>query len=165
MPKSKNRKEHKTKLQKFKTKQKNMSEPTMQIPEVRNVPVWANDAKIEMTGYEFEALYNGLQQIQMAQQSVNGIMSRNILNGTIKMEFEKFDKTAQNYVPMTEEEKAPFKEDFAKAVEAAKNPKNVEPSIIEQPESVLVAPDGMPVTSEDLPKEAKIITGDFTPKQ
>jgi hypothetical protein len=161
MPKSKNRAEHKTKLQKFKKqKQQKMSEQQMTIPEVRNVPVWDNNAKIEMTGYEFEALYNGLQQIQTAQQAVNGIMSRNILNGTIQMEFEKFDKAAQNYVPMTEEEKAPFKADFAKAVEAAKNPKKEEPLIVE-PESTLVAPDGLPVTSEDLKQEAKIITGDF----
>lgn len=168
MPKSKNRKDHKQKLNQFKTKQKQMSnEQQFEIPAVRNVPVWANDAKIEMNGFEFEAIFNGLMQIQAAQQAVNGIMSRNILSGNIQMDFEKISDDKQSYVPMTEEEKAPYKAEFEKAVEAAKRPKGV----IVQPEApALVTPEGVEVTSADLkaaekPKrapKAKVVKGDFT---
>lgn len=171
MPISKNRKEHKTKVKQSKERQMSEQNKPFEIPEVRNVPVWANDAIIEMKGFEFEALFNGLMQIQTAQQAVNGIMSRNVLNGTIKMDFEKFDKTKQEYVPMSDEEKAPYVKNFEDAVEAAKKPQVAETNapLIQEAPTQFVTPDGVPVSSEDLIKpeegqEGKVVKGNFGAK-
>lgn len=178
MSKSKNNETHKQRLNNFKktTKEKQMSEQNkpFEIPEVRNVPVWANDAIIEMKGFEFEALFNGLMQIQTAQQAVNGIMSRNVLNGTVKMDFEKFDKAKQEYVPMSDEEKAPYVKNFEDAVAAAKKPQVAETNapLIQEAPTQFVTPDGVPVTSEDLTptiqpeegQEGKVVKGNFGQK-
>jgi hypothetical protein len=171
MPISKNRKEHKTKVKQLKERQMSEQNKPFEVPEVRNVPVWANDAIIEMKGFEFEALFNGLMQIQTAQQAVNGIMSRNVLNGTVKMDFEKFDKAKQEYVPMSDEEKAPYVKNFEDAVEAAKKPQVAETNapLIQEAPTQFVTPDGVPVSSEDLIKpeegqEGKVVKGNFGQK-
>lgn len=164
MPKSKNRKNHNTKLNKYKN-QKNMSEQQYEIPEVRNIPIWANDAVIPITGVEFEAIFNNLMSLQTAQQAVNGIMSRSILDGIIQMDFERYDKEKKDYVPMSEEAKAPYKADFAKAVAAAKAPKPQEGLIEKEP--LIVNPlTGKEMKSDTLPKqEAKVVKGDFGVKE
>lgn len=166
MPQSKNRKNHKTQVNKFKNKIKQqMSEAQnaaqQQIPPVRSVPVWANDAVIKMSGLEFEAMYNTLMQMQLAQQAANSIMSKNILDGTIQMDFEKLSDDKQSYVPMTDEEKAPHVEQFAMALEAARRPQ----SQIIQPETGLVDANGDAVGSEPKAKKApkaKVVKGNFS---
>jgi hypothetical protein len=167
MPKSKNRTEHKQKLNQFKQNQK-MEQNKMEIPAVRNIPIWGNDTEIVMKGFEWEAIFNGLMGIQTAQQAANSVMTRNVLNGTINMDFEKFDKEKGAYVPMTPAEKEPYIADFEKAKQAAKGigTEKVASAILNsdglaQP----AATDGKveePATgSEEAPQTAKIVQGDF----
>jgi hypothetical protein len=44
-------------------------------------------------------------------------MSRNVLNGTVDMDFQKLDPATLQYVDMTDEEKASYKKDFAAMIE------------------------------------------------
>lgn len=85
---------------------------------VREVPVWKSQDVIEMTGADFEVIYNFIMNAQGAFLAAQGIMNRNLVNGTIQLDFEKFEDG--KYVPMTDEEKAPYKEQFEIAVTAAK---------------------------------------------
>lgn len=130
MPVSKHRKKHKTQVLKFKNKQQNMMKTEnanpMNLPAVRSIPTWDNKAEIVITGYEWEAIQNGLAQVQGALQASQGIMSRHIINGVIGMEFEKLNPTTLQYEKMSEEEKAPYVEDFKAAIAAIKNPKVAE---------------------------------------
>ncbi len=70
-----------------------------QMPEVRNVPVWASDAEIVLTGFEWEAIQNALVQVQIAQQAAQSVMSRNIISGVVKMDFEKLNPQTLQYEP------------------------------------------------------------------
>lgn len=123
MPISKNRKSHKEKSNNFKNKNKKHmnNQGPQQLPPVRNIPVWPSDAKIELTGFEWEAIQNGLVQVQVMQQAAQAIMSRNIINGVITMDFEKLNPKTLEYEPMTDEEKAPHREELAKLIEGLKN--------------------------------------------
>lgn len=123
MANSKHRPKHSIQLSKRKTKQKQMNQqntPTM--PEVRSIPTWASDAKIELTGLEWDAIQNGLTNIQIAQQASQAVMSRNIVSGVIGLDYEKLDPATLQYVPMTDEEKAPYIDNLNKALEAIRNP-------------------------------------------
>lgn len=121
MSKVTHRKEHKQKLENFKQKQKQMSKEQTtqppQMPEIRNIPTWDKNAKIELYGYEWEVLYNSIAGLQVLQQVAQGVMSRNVLNGTVDMDFQKLDPATLQYVDMTDEEKASYKKDFATMIE------------------------------------------------
>lgn len=92
-----------------------------QFPPVRSYPVWDANSLITLTGREFEIVYNAVNQIVGAYQALQGILSRNILDGVISMDFEKDADGGGNYVPMSDEEKAPHLQEFAKAIESVKN--------------------------------------------
>lgn len=173
MPTSKNRKTHKQKLNNFKNKtRQKMNEQqnamNQQLPPVRSIPTWDNNAEIKITGYEWEALQNGITQMQGTMQAAQAIMSRHIINGTIGMEFEKLDPKTLQYGEMTAEEKAPYIEDFKRAIEAIKNPPAPEPAT---KTSSIVTADGenveLPVTNAPepvadnepvaVPKEGKVV--------
>ncbi len=96
------------------------TQPNPGLPEVRNFPVWKGDDLIEVSGAEWEAVNNFIDQAQGALYAVNSVMSRNIVKGTIKMKFEKLNKATLSYEPMTAEEEAPYQEELAKAIESAK---------------------------------------------
>lgn len=126
---SKNNKSHKKRVNNFKTKIKTKMSQTnqqgpQQMPPVRSIPVWDPNAKIEVTGFEWEAINNGLLQVQIAQQAVQAIMSRNIVEGTITLDFEKLNPKSLQYEPMTDGEKAPYIENMKKTIDAIKNPKS-----------------------------------------
>lgn len=165
MPQSKNRKNHKTKVNQFKQNQKNMDEQTQkamnqQIPPVRSVPVWENDAQIVISGLEWEALYNPIMQLQLAQQAANAVMSRNIVSGVIGMDFEKLSDDKQSYVPMTEEEKAPHRESFATMLKAAQRQQagvSETPAVTAEPAKV-----AKPKTKRAT--KAKVVKGGFGAK-
>lgn len=169
MPKSKNRPEQKAKAANFKTKnKKQMTEMNnaQQLPPVRSIPVWGPDSKIEISGYEWEAIQNGLGAVQIAQQAGQAVMSRNMLTGVITMDFEKLNPQTLEYGPMTDEEKAPYLENFQKAIQKVKeNPNGVpqEPvsdTGLNDVESLVGGEDGLvDLTGAPLTQEsAKIIT-------
>lgn len=130
MPKSKNRTNHKEKLNQFKTKQRIMNQQTGQaptMPEIRNVPVWDPQATIEVKGFEWEAIQNGLTGVQMGLQAAQSIMSRNILNGTITMDFEKLNAATMQYELLSDEDAKPHVEQFKAQVEAFKTAQTATP--------------------------------------
>src|ERR1700753_3291252 len=117
MPSSKHRKNHQQKLNKYKHKHMEQNQSTnqplpQQLPSHRSVPVWDPQVDIHIKGYEWEVIYNFIGSSQVAAQAAQGVMSRNIVNGTIKMEFEKLDPQKLQYVEMTDEEKAPLRKQF-----------------------------------------------------
>jgi hypothetical protein len=158
MSKVTHRKDHKQKLQTFKQKQKQMSKEQTppQMPEIRNVPTWDKEADIELKGYEWEVLYNSIANLQILQQVAQGVMSRNVLNGTINMDFQKLDPTNLSYVDMTDEEKAPYKKDFATMIEKMKSQqeKQAQPETTDKQDAIIV--EDVSTNTED--KGAKIVT-------
>lgn len=88
-----------------------MSEkPQIKVPEVRQVPVWNASETIEMNGLEFQAIYEALASMQQAAMVMQTIISKNIMNEKIRLDFEKYDPETNSYVQMTDEEKAPHAE-------------------------------------------------------
>lgn len=117
MAKSKTNKLRKDKVNNYKKQHKKeliMSQVQNNLPEVREVPTWNPNEKIEVTGVEFEMIYNGVTQLQSIFAAAQSIMSRNLLNGKIRMNFEKL--VDGNYVPMSEEEQAPRREEYQKLI-------------------------------------------------
>lgn len=156
MPKSKNNKSHSERVNNFKSKNKEriMNQQTGQapttMPEIRNIPVWEPQATIEVKGFEWEAIQNGLTGVQMGLQAAQSIMSRNILNGTITMDFEKLNPTTLQYEAMSDEDAKPHAEQFNAQVEAFKTAQAAAP----------VAPTAEPVTDSTPlvePVAAKIV--------
>lgn len=115
MSKAKTDPNRKGKLENFKQSQKSktqsMSEVNQpQLPEVRQIPVWSSKETIEMNGVEFQAIYEAMATIQQTAMVLQNIVTRNIMNEKIRLDFEKLDPSTNSYVQMTEEEKAPHAE-------------------------------------------------------
>ena len=88
-----------------------MSEQTNpQLPEVRQIPTWSANETIEMSGTEFQAIYEAMSSMQQAAGVLQGIVTRSIIEEKIKLDFEKFDAVSNTYVAMSDEEKAPHAE-------------------------------------------------------
>lgn len=162
MPKNTHNKTHKERVEKFKTK-KQMENKQMEnqqaMPEIKNFPVWEQDAQIIVSGREWEVLFNSIMSMQESFQAINAVMSRNIMNGVIKMDFEKLNPKTLQYEKMTDEEKAPQAEEFSNAVAAIKvaaekaQNESLQKSALRQP---IVSPDGSEVVSEEKqPKKEK----------
>lgn len=161
MPQSRKNKTRKTKLENFKNKQKmsNQQQPEMNLPPIRQVPIWPNNAKIEVTGYEWEAIQNALAYLQMAVQASNSVMSRNIFNGVIKMDFEKLNPETLQYVEMTEQEKEPHQKEFQEMlanIKIAAEKAKQEPQQSNTPQvSPIVTQEGVPYQESE---GAKIVS-------
>lgn len=125
MATSRHRKNHKEKLNNYKTKIKNMSEQAQtstgpidpRLPEIQNTPYWDPNDIIKVKGWEWEVIYNSLVAFQTLSQAINTITSRSIVEGVIKMDFKKLNPQTLQYEEMTPEEKAPYDADFAAMVE------------------------------------------------
>lgn len=140
MATSRNRKNHKSKLESFKQKSKTMQKQVPNMPEVQSIPTWSADAKIEVTGAEWEAIQNGLTQIQLAQQAAQAVMTRALVDGVIKMDFEKLNPQTLQYEPMSDEEKASHVENFNKAIENVKKAASGQVPTEEEPQSNIIVP-------------------------
>lgn len=178
MPKSKNRKQHKQKLNQFKTKTQKMSETNQQqgpmMPPVRSIPVWDNNAKIELTGTEFQVIENSLARLQEMIQVVQSVMSRNIISGEIKLDFQKLNPQTLQYGEMSAEEKAVHEKAFQEQVAAFKEAqakaeaeRATQKPVAEKTE--IVTDDDSFITSagtidEPIAEEAKVVSMDTTPK-
>lgn len=90
-------------------------------PQVVNAPSWDSNAKIEMNGREFEAIYNFIANAQEASLAIHSVMQKNLVNGTIRMNFRKLNDTGTDYVEMTPEEQRPYKEEFDQLLKEASN--------------------------------------------
>ena len=112
MAKSRKDPSRKENLEAFKNKQKLktqiMSENQVPQPaEIRQQPVWKSNEILEITGLEFEAMYNYINSVQGAYAAMQSVMNRNILSGKVNIDFEKLNDSKTAYEPMSAEEKAP----------------------------------------------------------
>lgn len=112
MSQAKKDKSRKSNLEAYKQKQKlkNQIMSENQVPQpapIRQVPVWKSSEILEITGLEFEAIYNYINSVQGAYAAMQSVMNRNILSGKVNIDFEKLNDTQSAYVPMSDEEKAP----------------------------------------------------------
>ena len=167
MPKSKTNPKRRDNVNAFKEKVKNkkMTQETNQpqIPEIRQVPIWKSQTEISMNGLEFEAIFNFINSAQGAYGAVQSIMNKNILNGNVQLDYEKLNEDKTQYVPMTDEEKAPHKAEFEQMITALKaqatnmvkrQDEHLEPDAPKQETKVvnlnqIVDPNGTPVSSDN----------------
>jgi hypothetical protein len=165
MAKSRRNNQRKENLNKYKNKQKLMSQNAalaQSMPPVRSVPIWPADAKIDVTGVEWEAILNTFSLLQNGVQAVQSVMSRNLVNGTMTMDFEKLNPQTLQYEKMPDDEKAKNQAEFAEMIKAFKEQqsKPTQPVAEEQaPDTGLVDATGEPLNS---PTAGKIINLDGT---
>lgn len=92
MPKSRQNKDRKENLLKFKNqqKQKFMSEAINkpEIRQIRQVPTWTQDAKFELTGGEFMAIQNFLNIFAEPVKVMEQVFSRHLDSGTIQVRYQ-----------------------------------------------------------------------------
>jgi hypothetical protein len=150
---------------KNKHKRRNM-EKINEAPKVMQSPVWQANDTIEVNGAEWQAIADFISQSERAVMAFHAVMNKNVLNGTIKMKFQKLSEAGTEYVDVTPEEDAKYQADFQnmlnqandlarKAVAAAKE-QELATSQEGLPQlDALVAPDGTPAGEEN---KAKIIT-------
>lgn len=140
----------------------------LQDPNVRQAPVWGGNDLIEVYGAEWEALFNFVNSANLAYASAHSVMNRNLLNGKIKMRFEKVLPDGST-VPMTKDEEKPYQKEFNKLLAQAKEIANkaVKGQVTEAPVDdqagvpfldKIVDPNGEAAEAE--PAGAKIITMD-----
>ena len=130
MSKSRKNPGRKENLQKYKNKhkkQESMNQSQFELPEVRQSPVWKSDELLEVSGQEWETLFNFVENSSAAFMAANAVMSRNIINGKIKLKFEKLNKETLQYSDMSAEEEAPYQTEFQKAVQQAVQQANATP--------------------------------------
>lgn len=168
MPKSRVNKDRKEKVKDYKTikqiekqilKNNSMAETPQDnapqgVPEqlkVRSVPKWKGNEILEITGIEFEGLYNG--SIKQSAAFLDSVMNRNVVNGKIHVDFEKINEDGTDYEEMTEEEQAPFKKEFNQWLDSIRNHK---PNQSETPKQDEV-PSQAPTPAEDAPKEQAVV--------
>lgn len=161
MAQSRKNPNRKNKQNNFKNKHKQMSQPNQQnqqqLPLVRTVPYWGNTADINVKGFEWEVIQNALGQLALASQATQAVMSRNIVEGTIKMRFEKLNPLTVGYDPMTDEEQAPYIADYNVMIEKFKEQQRAE--AVKQPTtSAIVSETGEPFVTEKVKKpRAKVV--------
>jgi len=156
MSKSKNRSNHKEKVNNFKLKNKAMSTTTQQQESnepIRNTPIWKGEDKIEMNGAEFEHIFNYISNVNGAYMAIQSVMNKNIINGTIKMQYEKLNPNTGQYETLTGEDAKPYEDEFDTMVNAVKSQNNgSQPT--KQEEKVerldaIVNENGVPFSEED----------------
>lgn len=110
------------KLIKYKNKYKrrNMEKTTQQLPPVTQYPVWNANDKIEVNGAEWEAIGQLLQSAESAIAAYHAVMNKNVLNGTIRMKFQKLNEAGTEYVDMAPEEDAKHQAEFQGMLKQAK---------------------------------------------
>lgn len=106
---------YKNKIKKQMSEEKNVQE----IPELRQYPVWKSQDTIEVSGLEWEAIYNLLNVFRQAVVAGESVMQRNTQNGKIVMKYvdkdgkevsteqvEQYTKQLQEYFARKAEEDA-----------------------------------------------------------
>lgn len=150
---SKTKKEHRKKVEKFqqniKSKIRKMEQNTMNLPQVREVPTWNPNQLMTVTGAELEVIYNYISSVSGAFSAAQGIMQRNIMNGNIKVEFDKLVTQPDGsfgYVRMPEEDAAKHREQFNKLLDELNQI---------QKEAVVAEPIAA-VDTEEVPQEVEV---------
>lgn len=120
MPESRKNKGRKVQQDQFKESKQTQKNSLLQDPNIRQFPLWNSDTKIEMFGREWEEIFNFINGVQGAYAACSSVMNRGVLDGTIKMRFEKLNANGQ-FVPMTPQEEKPYQEEFSQLIKQAKS--------------------------------------------
>lgn len=91
-----------------------------QLPPVTQVPVWKSTDVIEVTGQEWQIISDYLSQAERATMAFHAVMNRNVLNGVIKLQFQKLNDEKTQYVAMSEDEQKPYQDEFQTMLKQAK---------------------------------------------
>lgn len=85
----KKNKDRKQNLINFKNqvKRKMAENQEQSIPQIRQFPQWASDSKIEVTGMEWEAIYNCINIFRQGIVASESVMQRNVESGVITNKF------------------------------------------------------------------------------
>ena len=102
---------------------KKVTEESLQ--DVKQYPVWKSQEKIEVSGLEWESIYNVLNIFRQAVVASESVMQRNIENGKIEMKY--VDSTGKELTPDQIEEYTRQLQEFfaAKQKEASEALPNV----------------------------------------
>lgn len=145
----KKNKERKQNLVNYKNKiRKQMSEQKSNIPNIRQYPVWSSTETIEVSGLEWEQIYNLLNIFRQAIVAGESVMQRNLEKGKVTMKYvdEQGAEVSQEQVA---EYTKQLQEFFAKRAEeekAAESKKEQTPVILDSLGSPATSE-----TSEELP--------------
>lgn len=82
-------------------------------------PVWNADSKFELSGLEFEHIFNILQPFMSVAMVFQSLMDKAINDGTITIKYEYNDGSGE----VTEEEVKHYTEKFMKMLDAQKKQK------------------------------------------
>lgn len=86
MPKSKVNTKRKSKVEQFKQKtKKRMNES--KIPQLRSFPIWKSQDTINVSGLEWQSIYNALNIFREAIVASESVMQRNTESGVISTKF------------------------------------------------------------------------------
>lgn len=146
MPKSRKNSNRESNLKSFKEKNKQIKQikqmsTTQQspnqavnnLPEIRQSPVWNSADMLEISGQELKQILDFVEQSTSAFYATNAVMSRNIINGKVKLKFEKLNEAKNDYLEMTPEEEAPYQNEVQLAIKAAIGVQNNVPEQLEGP--------------------------------
>lgn len=171
--KSRKNPKRKEKLSNYKQKNKKVKQMSTQqpqsqgfgLPEIRQSPVWNSNDMLEISGEEWNTIFNYIESGNQALYAANAVMSRNIVNGKVKLKFDKLNKDKNGYDEMTPEEEAPYQAEvqaaIEKAIEMQKNQQKIE--VIDDQKDLprldaLVGLDGeTPISSETTEKPKLIV--------
>lgn len=170
MSKSRTNKDRKQNVLNYKSKHKKpMSKKQQELdPTVKPSPFWPGDAKIEMFGAEWDAIFNFINSVAPAYAACSSVMNRGVLDGVIKIRFERQDPTTGEVTPLSPEEEVPYQQQFQETIKQAKEIAAQAVAKANQPEQenepdypsqeglpvldALVDPNGNAVSSESLSK-------------
>lgn len=157
MPKSRKDPKRTKNLKTYKNKKRTMNQQS--LPEVRNIPVWKSTDIIPVTGQEFEAIHNSFSQLQLGLAALQSVVSRNLVDGPITMDFQKLNPQTLQYEDMAPDEKAKYTAEFAELVEAFKKERAGSGSTVSTDGSPapsgLVSETGEPISSATIVQEER----------
>ena len=90
----------------------------MENNNIRQIPVWKSTETLEVNGLEWQAIARHFETINEAFMAFHSVINRNMLNGKIKIEFQKINEEG-GYEPMSEEEQKPYQEEIEKMIQQA----------------------------------------------
>lgn len=122
MAKSRTNKDRKQNVNNYKSKHKKpMSKKQQELdPSVKTSPYWAGDANITLFGAEWDAIFNFINSVAPAYAACSSVMNRGVLEGTVKVRFERQDPTTGEVTPLSPEEEVPYQQQFQETIKQAK---------------------------------------------
>lgn len=142
---------------KQKIKKAKMADQQNELQQLRQYPIWSSKETIEMTGLEWESIYNLLNLFKQGIIAGESVMQRNIQKGKITMKY--LDENNQEVAPEQVEEYTKKLQDFfaKRAEEEAKAKKSVNSNDSTASAEVAEAPKENPDANKDNKNNLKAV--------